>query len=112
MNANVGKPRVLTKKPCQPAKRKQHLPDKPRHGQFANEILDAIPLSQARQGIKDCSSNQAIPKIRVSCRNRVLETLQAAFWLISVDDIEIRLVGELFTKLIQPSRLKIAATWR
>jgi len=116
VNANVGKPRVAYKETIASQARAEATFARQTggHGQFANVILDAIPLAQGQGKVfKDCSSNQAIPKEFVSAvETGVLEALQAGILAgYPVDDIEIRLVGGTFHEVDSTEQaFKIAAS--
>jgi elongation factor G len=115
VNANVGKPRVAYKETVAGTARAEATFARQTggHGQFANVILEAMPLAQGQGKVfKDCS-NQAIPKEFVSAAEiGVLEALQAGILAgYPVDDIEIRLVGGTFHEVDSTEQaFKIAAS--
>jgi elongation factor G len=115
VNANVGKPRVAYKETVAGKGQAEATFAKQTggHGQYANVILEAIPLAQGQGKVFKDYSNQAIPKEFVpAVETGVLEALQAGILAgYPVDDIEIRLVGGTFHEVDSSEQaFKIAAS--
>ena len=115
VNANVGKPRVAYKETVagQGQAEATFAKQTGGHGQYANVILEAIPLAQGQGKVFKDYSNQAIPKEFVpAVETGVLEALQAGILAgYPVDDIEIRLVGGTFHEVDSSEQaFKIAAS--
>ena len=115
VNANVGKPRVAYKETVAGTARAEATFARQTggHGQFANVILEAMPLAQGQGKVFKDFSIQAIPKEFVSAAEiGVLEALQAGILAgYPVDDIEIRLVGGTFHEVDSTEQaFKIAAS--
>ena len=115
VNANVGKPRVAYKETVAGTARAEATFARQTggHGQFANVILEAMPLAQGQGKVFKDFSIQAIPKEFVSAAEiGVLEALQAGILAgYPVDDIEIRLVGGIFHEVDSTEQaFKIAAS--
>ena len=115
VNANVGKPRVAYKETIAKKGRAEATFAKQTggHGQYANVILEAIPLAQGQGKVFKDHSNQTIPKEFVpAVETGVLESLQAGILAgYPVDDIEIRLVGGTFHEVDSSEQaFKIAAS--
>ncbi|HWQ75957.1 MAG TPA: elongation factor G [Syntrophomonas sp.] len=115
VNANVGKPRVAYKETVAGKARAETTFAKQTggHGQYANVILEVMPLAQGQGKVfKDCS-NQAVPKEFVpAVETGVLEAAQAGILAgYPVDDIEIRLAGGTFHEVDSTEQaFKIAAS--
>lgn len=115
VNANVGKPRVAYKETVAGKAKAEATFAKQTggHGQYANVILEVIPLAQGQGKVfMDCS-NQAIPKEFVpAVETGILEALHAGILAgYPVDDIEIRLVGGTFHEVDSSEQaFKIAAS--
>lgn len=115
VNANVGKPRVAYKETVAGKARAETTFAKQTggHGQYANVILEVMPLAQGQGKVFKDYSNQVVPKEFVpAVETGVLEAAQAGILAgYPVDDIEIRLVGGTFHEVDSTEQaFKIAAS--